>query len=316
MTAAPIELVEATLIQLRARMNREPEQAAALLVDPALHDPFDQLAEDSAVQRVQLPMRFRDLDAAHCPYLIWISQERLAERVVSRSVSLAIAEALGTVQPQGRRTVCAWLIPQRDVTPRELARALGAQAVLRDPGGRPRLVRYYDPRVADHLPRILGMRHLWRWLAGVDEWHRVAADGQLDSWLRPAAQASDPAAVVAADFWPMLERVGTINKLLSQSQSWPISDRQDLPVRLDRALQRATDCGLTAEQDQMVFAACAFTIREGFEFDPAVRQILSECRGGSMRFADAMSALNEEQLDAIAQSSDRDHSPRTSESTP
>jgi hypothetical protein len=295
----PARLSNAALLKLREALAADGSTPVVVLIDPALTDPFSQLDLAPGIRKQSLRIEYKDLDRAHQPYLLWFDSESSAEAVFNRSVGVAVFEATDAVTHESSaRSICAWITPDPDQTPLSLARALAARSTLVEPGGTRKLFRFFDPRVLDQMPRIMGSTSFWHWLGPVRAWHFVGREGELVTLSRLSHVDTEP--MIDAMVWRKLERIVAINKLLQQSRDWGVYSRSELPMQLDRYMEHAFQAGLLTEQDQMVFATCCSCISEQFFEHPVVEEILARARRGESRFADAMANLDDAQLDAIA----------------
>ena len=303
------ELTDAGIAALRAALARgDASSPVAVIIDRAVTDPLeDVLPSDEASMHV-VHIRHDDLAAERMPYLLWLNDERRAERLLNRTVRLAMEEALGNVgQARQVRSVCGWIevAPAESLQPAEggeghaLAAGIANASVARSPSGERRLLRYIDPRVLARLSALARPGQLRHLLGPVAAWHFVGPDLSLRT-LRVPLQAKPEVGFDAAQ-WAALGRMAWVNELVPQAAGWGLERTgEDLVLALDAQLARAQAAGLRTDTDCMTFATCALCVHERFDEHPAFAQALANSRSTGQSFADAAAALDETTLETIA----------------
>jgi hypothetical protein len=287
------------LLALRADLQRYPGQPVALVIDPVLDDPLDRIRPATTVARTSWRIAHPDIDEASQPYLLWFEHEHAHEQAINAAVEIAVEQALvARVRSPASRSVCAWVTPKRSTTAPELAQRWSRSAAAVDEQGLRRILRFFDPRVVSHLPRVLGSDMLSAWLGAVDVWRWIDAEGQLRSFS-PIDVVSSPSSL-SAPMWRQLKRIGWINKLLIQSSEWEVRDRDALPAQLDRYMEAASEQRLVTEQDVLIFATCCHTLHAHFYKHDQVQDIVRRANTGGPSFAVAMSMMDEHTLEALS----------------
>lgn len=304
------ELTDAGIAALRGALARDGEASSpvAVVVDRAVADPLEDALSSSEASVHPVHVRHDDLTVERMPYLLWLSDERRAERLLNRTVRLAMEEALGNVgQPRQTRSVCGWIevAPSGSAQPGEgldghaLAALIANASVARSPSGERRLLRYIDPRVLARLGALARPGQLRHLLGPVAAWHFAGPDLSLRT-LRVPLQAK-PEGGFDAEQWATLGRMAWVNELLPQAAGWGLDCSSDaLALAIDAQLARAQAVGLRTDTDCMTFATCALCVHERFDEHPAFAQALAHSRSTGQSFADAAAALDETTLETIA----------------
>lgn len=286
------------------------------IADPTAQDPcvLEALA-GGTVARVELPRIHDDIDPDLAPYLIHVSDEPRAERVVNATFALAASEALnGVDRDDNGRSVCAWLIG--DWPPRALADRLAAAARIVRPDGLPWALRYWDPRVVWHLPSVIPPM-LWHKLQKtLGEWWTLDAFNQLVTYSAPVSVAglAPPEALasmrIEPPVWDRLARIGWTNSVLRLAGGWGVIPTAQNADRVERLIARCESLGFTSEQDVMVFAACGLTSHDRFDEHPQVAAALKQSHADGQSVQSAIASFNEEFWSEIASSRWRDEASR------
>lgn len=290
-------LAEAVLARVHHACEREPQSTLYALIDQALGDPFAEALVARGYESPRMVTLAIDLIAAHRrPYLV----ELRDERVRSVSAHVAAQEYLGQLDSESGqpRSVCAWLLTDsvgggngRDVL-HSLAGRLNALAVVRSPvDGRRTVFRFWDPRLASDIARLLG--NAWHGAltdAGLVGWWCIDRDGGvavlLDSSPRSSASGAETSRwALDLKCWQALERCGWRNRIAQLLPDWCLASgalRQDP----EKIVARAAEHGLNTEDDVVQFAHCAVTLHSEFDKHPKVGAALALSRSrGSSRSA-------------------------------
>lgn len=303
------ELTDAAIGALRTALARgEAASPVAVLIDRALADPLEEALPSNNATAHVVHIRHDDLTVERMPYLLWMDDERRAERLLNRTVRLAVEEALANVgQARQMRSICAWIEisptqaaqPESAIGGATLAALIANVCVARSPSGERRLLRYFDPRVLARLGALMRPGQLRHLLGPVAAWHFVGPDLSLRT-LRVPLQTNAEAGFDAGQ-WAVLARTAWVNELLPQAAGWGLDRTGDaLALAIDAQLARAQAAGLRTDTDCMTFATCAFCVHERFDEHPAFAQALANSRSTGQSFADAAAALDEATLETIA----------------
>lgn len=280
----------------------------AILIDPTVYDPWDELCADRPVQmsRARIPVRHEDVEPGSSPYLIWIDDEECQERLISDVFRISVRECSAvSVAGRGSRSVCGWLpIPGglfRDAS--ELAVLLGTRAVVSQASERPLYFRFYDPRVMVHLDDILDASQQRALIHPLPVWLYLNDLGEMLSY-RPVDSSKGPmeAFRLRREQFPALECIAWLPDLRRQSKSWAMELPPD-DAKLMRALRTAQMRGLTVQEDCSVYAACSILLGEQFYLHAYVAGAIEEAAERPGRFASRVAGLSDEQLQEMQRSS-------------
>lgn len=281
MKAKVDEFLPQAVLTLRKALDGGP---LAIFVDPLLADPFSETEVYQAaiasgrVSLVKLPKIHPDIDPARTPYLMYIPDEVVDERLVNESLEMALLEALGGFGPERRgRSICGWVCGTPN--PQVLAFRLASIAKVIRPSGQPWPLRYWDPRVIWHLPRALGISKWNNLQNGLGAWWTFGPTRVLQKFGTDVPHASravgdnlrfDPRE------WCRLERIETINKIFALSSEWDGVVDEQCAAQIDGLLARCETWGYPTEQDKMIFAVCGLTCRPDFDLHPEINEALRE----------------------------------------
>lgn len=307
------EVTDRAIRDLRAAMQATGSSTVSVLIDPTIVDPLAhdpcvlEALERAAVCRVDLPRMHDDIDSDATPYLLHVSDEPSAERVVNATLALAASEAVEALEGIDRanhgRSVCAWILGESP--PRSLANRLADAARVIRPDGLPWVLRYWDPRVLWHLPRVMPPI-LWSNLQHqLGQWWALDSLNRLVSYSAPAGSARPEDATsmhIESPVWDRLARIGWTNTVLNLAFGWGVMPTAHNANRVERLIARCSSLGFASEQDALVFAACGLTSHDRFDEHPKVAAALtqSQADGGSVQ--SAISSFNEDFWSEIASS--------------
>lgn len=282
-----------------------------LVVDPQLADPLGESAEvrealeRRLLRRVSVPRIHDDIDPARAPYLLHSADELAIERVVNASINIAVRELHRLLGEQYRaRSVCAWICGEPD--PLAVARRLSNCARIRRPNGDSWVLRVWDPRVIAHLPRVLAPSQ-WKAVTGIsDTWYTFGIDAAFADAMTTLKGSDLPPAPhpfqLDTRTWVALERIGPINQIISLAEEWGLPVGTALMQKVDGLVKKCVELGFEAEQDLLVFAACALTSHECFDEHPLVQSALNLARRERQSLAEAVGLLPEQLWDELRSS--------------
>jgi hypothetical protein len=289
-------------IRLRELLNDRP---MAVLIDPTLADPLSESTEYrdafdvGTAKKWLLRNLHADIDPERAPYLIHLPSEAQAERLITASLRLSIDEAFGQLGADYKgRSVCAWIGQVSDAE--RLARRLAHAARVIKPDGSPWPLRFWDPRVIWHLPRVLSSDAWGALQAALGGWYTLSPANRLECFgpTDTTAVESIPSAWPApnrfnAATWGALERIGSVNKVLGVARDWGVLPTEAEATRIDQLLQRCAAWGFDSEQDALAFTACGLTSHEHFDQHPQVWAVLEEACRDRRSFASAIDEFDE-----------------------
>lgn len=275
------------------------ESCVCVLMDPLLADTQPLL--DAVEERPRHPLRIQHDDLARddAPYLLKVGPEPEHERVLELSLQLALAEqrVAATTTP-APRSICAWILIDEQHVP-SLADALSRLAIVRPPQ-RPserKIFRYWDPRVFEHLPRILGNQTLQTLLTRdvTAQWLWLDRSGRLASQVLKGGKGWQP----DVRQWQALSRIEDLNQclVLAHTQGKPAS-AQDV-TQLDSALQHAGTLGCHTSADRMSYALLSASLGAGFERHPLMTDTFRSIALGQASLSDLADAIPQQTWDRI-----------------
>ena len=304
-------LADRMLMALRTALAAAGSETVSILVDPTLSDPLmvepcvqDALTSGHAT-RIRLPHIHGDVDPDAAPYLLHAAVEPAAERVVNLSIAVAALEASQGVSKEAPgRSVCAWIIGEAN--PRATAIRLADAARIARPDGRPWYLRYWDPRVMWHLPRVLPQAQWSELQAQLGDWWALDQLNQFVSQASPrVAHKNTPAEQVTslpvmsqklrieAHAWERLSLIGVTNTVLEMAWDWGVIPTTANAQRIELMLRRCRALGFETAQDELVFCSCALTSRDDFDSHPAVSEALTAAAARRTSVAQALEPFDE-----------------------
>ncbi len=315
MTAPPEDstdkLADRALTALRSAVAATGSKTMSILVDPTLSDalivePCVQEALTSGhVTHVRLPRIHDDIDPEAAPYLLHVADEFAAERVVNISIAIAAFEAnQGASKEAPGRSVCAWIIGEEN--PRATAIRLADAARIVRPDGSPWYLRYWDPRVMWHLPRVLPQAQWSELQVQLGQWWALDQLNQFVPRTSPTvahkntgtgADTSPPVMFqrlrIDAPVWTRLSLIGVTNTVLEMAWEWGVIPTAANAQRIESMLRRCRALGFETAQDELVFCSCALTSRDDFDSHPTVNQALVAAANRKASVAEALAAFDD-----------------------
>lgn len=268
------------------------------LIDPASSDLDEATMSPIPTSRHAVPLKYRDLPSEMAPYLLkgeansdfqrsqfieWVMQGMLADRVASA--------------PRAFRFAALIMTPQ---APLNLAHSLAAAALVKDVSGATRLLRYWDPRVAQHFDRSpLCWPVLSRGVAGM--WWYVDAQGQL--LAHPTDGSTAPRSALTQEMHSALLHASDLNACIefAQPDSGKFGTGHDTWSPLTTCLRVAQDQGLKGES-RLRFAARRWQSGEPIELASRVQEILHASREADLPYETLQAELApQDWLDVITE---------------
>lgn len=296
---APEDLIysqtEAALGTLRAASAQSESPAVSIFIDPTRIDPLgDALRADDSVTCCPLTALERRFPRDKLPYIAHLPDGDRARRMLERSIEQAVREANEIADDNLRpRSVCAWIVGAAQ--PYKQAHALGLAALVIRPEKQRWPLRYWDPRVIAHLPRVLTSGQYAALRPCLSNWWSLNGGCHL----APAAP-SQPDAIGKLPLrfdvpqWQALERIEPINEFMRTAAAWGHAPGPELAKRVDEAMRRAQDRGFPSEQDLRLFAVCALMGHARFDEHPRVAASIERTRFAGETFSAAIGEFEDE----------------------
>lgn len=302
MTAAErlaLDIEDRVVLSIRTALADQKVRSVGVFIDPTLGDP---LSDESAVQealkagllmRHSLPRIHDDIDPGASPYLLYAPSEEPAERAISATVRLAVASALEGDSPLSQpRAVCAWIVGDSD--PRARAAALARVARVRRPDGEPWPLRFWDPRVLWHLPRVLRSEQWQSIESALGHWLTLDMGSSVKSFA-PSEGDRGEASSLHFDTaqWQRLQRIGAINVVLASAWEWDLLPTQRNAERIEHLLATCETLGFPSQRDGQIFVACGLTSHDRFHEHPLVGSALQQAASKGEGAATALTKFDE-----------------------
>lgn len=270
------------------------------LIDPALADPHTNLPELKECEAVPLLLQHNDLPAAMRPVLLVGKPNDALIKVAQPCFEFAAQECLNPL-PLGEpraRSMCAFI--STSLGPHELVGMLAKAAIVMDSNWKNRIVRFWDPRVIQHIeydssaPDLLPERFIGTWTfldshARVRRLTRMAGEPRPQPLARPLTDVHK--------HW--LNRVSRLNMLFEEARCAESLVGASTWRRLSQALDVADSLHLARSEDRVTFAAMRMTLGGAIELAPRVQEMLAQTRDVGVSLATLRAELSEEDKDLI-----------------
>jgi len=278
---------------------RGPGACLYVLIDPLLGDPLPDLAATEKVPVRALTIQHEDLAKEEAPYLLKVGQEQDHERLIAHTLHVALAEQkTALLESPASRSVCAWLFVNGD-DPFKLTEALSRFALITRPGtqGKRQLFRFWDPRVFQHLARILGQRTLENALADklAVQWLWLSPSGELGSHVFQDGSGWRPSLAE----WHALSRIEDLNQCLLLSETQKLMGSSEHIVNLDHALQRAAQLGCQESADRITYAVLSMSLGGPFENHALMADLFRQVARDQASLAALAEAIEQDAWDRI-----------------
>jgi hypothetical protein len=298
------QLCERAVLALRASAGERP---LSVFIDPTLADLLGEtyranLQTPSApdwgrARVVKLAPIHADFGRERTPYLLHLPSEALGEHVTSAALRVALAEALGEYGPHyTARSVCGFILGDDD--PEQTAYVLARLAHVIRPNYRPWYLRYWDPRVLWHLPRVLPSA-LWQRIAAAlgGRWYVVDALNYAFARVPPAdpGYLGDDLSQVPCltdETWLRLQLIGSNNRMLAIARDWGLEPTPVAAQRTETLLLQARTMGFSPEDEGIVFAAAGLTSHDLFYLHPRVAELLRAAAQHKTPLSEALAHLD------------------------
>lgn len=261
------------------------QQYCDVLIDRMAGFPFQEEIEaldERVAPRCALADPIFDDAPAQAPLLVRLPATELP--LIEQILAQAIADASNpSVQT---RPICAFVFSQAD--PSRLAAQLTRSLNVRVEGRGAIYFRFFDPRVAHHLARILTPGQLGGIFPGIRHWAYVDPAGRLRIADHAAAPAGLFAPTLTSAQWQALERIESFNlavRLLRQA-GHALDDTTEQTIH--RALQAAHAAGLVSSADQATYAAWSVVHGDAFRLRPGLEASIGMATDNGIPLADVL----------------------------
>lgn len=176
---------------------------------------------------------------------------------------------------------CGWLVSRYPC--RTLATYLSKQLSQQDREGNPALLRFYDPRVLQQLPRILDPWQLSALLGPVDRWVYLDKEHGVREIAPHRGQRHLGRLHLTTKQWQAIHRIGQINRCLERYWALPEEDQQASVTDslVDNLLVAAYANGLTERTDMTAFVLHGLVSHVEFHRHPLMQNLLRQVGGSS-----------------------------------
>ncbi|WP_269791117.1 DUF4123 domain-containing protein [Stenotrophomonas sp. Iso1] len=277
----------ATLEALRTKVFRAGQ--AYLFVDPTMGTPWDR-SGDSEVEpyrEITLELRAFQFPSQLCPFLVPL------RNAIGGFFDHSFEQAwVQCAKPHLPYPICGWI--NSDLSVNELRAHLVSQMTRRE-DGKPWLLRFYDPRVAQHMTAFVDRGFH---LEGLSNWWFLGSTGHLRTLpVGDIGMLSE----LPKDAITRLDWLRVINHV---SADWLIHTGGGAVEndRLYDAVRAAAEAGLSPlqEADCIAFILHRCLVHSQIEQHPIVAVWLAEARSGRCHYVDAAACATPEVWNEIA----------------
>lgn len=260
---------------------------AYLFVDPMMGTPWRRSEKDvdGAYRELILDLRTFELPVSLCPFVVPLQDS------IGGFFDESFEHAWGQwAQPQRPYPVCAWF--STDLQESELRRSLASQITRWEDTGR-WLLRFYDPRVAQHM---IGFVDSGFCLEGVNGWWYIDSRGGLET-----LPCGDQEHQFSATAVRRLDWLRVVNQASTDWMTYAESDNVDFE-RLYDAVHAVSKVGLSQlqEADCIAFILHRCLIHDQIEKHPKVAAWLADASQGGSHYVDASACASTETWKEIA----------------
>ncbi len=273
-------------------------------INPAQTDVF---ADNPLVQerRVIVPISHARFDVQFAPYLVALDLSTSGDSdLLEQSVQIAYeAWELPSLQAYAGQTIAGWIVSH--TTPQKIARYWADQTHLHNVGQLTKLLRFHDPSVREWLwpaltelqqTKLLGPAEV---LIGISRQKRMMLHSQSSAFDK----TDNTKLRLSEEQWLEVDDYAVLHEAwLAQASQEPPEWRHILPqnwqVRIFKALQKATQYGITDEQDRVLFAQHAIQIGPDFHAHPSLKDVWLKTREGGF-YGGAIEAVTGQSCTAL-----------------
>ncbi|WP_157956723.1 DUF4123 domain-containing protein [Salinicola halimionae] len=195
---------------------------------------------------------------------------------------------------------CGWITTKQACT--TAAAYLGRQLAPATPDKKPALLRFYDPRVLEQLPRILLPWQLSALLGPIDRWVYLDTEGRLRCLEPHADQRRLGSLKLTTEQWRAIQRVGQINRCRELYRTLPgtMGLRKAPSESVDALIVTAQEVGLRERQELATFVLHGLTTHHDFYRHPIMRALLDKL-GGRLNYMGLTNQLSDADWEAISE---------------
>jgi len=268
-----------------------------VLIDPMAGNPFEEeikAFDSKIVQQCRLMDRLFVDSQAQAPYLVRLplSEAVLLEKFLAQAIEETIDPSVHT------RAICAFIFsPLEQATlGKRLTRQLSAK--VQDFGDI--YFRYFDPRVMQQLPCILGAEQLAGILHGVRLWGYVSWPGQFNVIQEPSTENYPTTPAFTMPQWEAMERIALINATLHTLQSAEVALTEDADQCIDAHLKTARAAGIPVAADQVTYATYSMKVGDEFTRHPDLPKSIAITMQSKVPLADVLEQKFGHPLQSVA----------------
>ncbi|GHB31351.1 DUF4123 domain-containing protein [Salinicola rhizosphaerae] len=168
---------------------------------------------------------------------------------------------------------CGWITTRQART--TVAGYLGKRLAPVTPDQKPALLRFYDPRVLEHLTRILLPWQMSALLGPIDRWVYLDMEGRLRCLEPHVDQRRLGDLKLTAEQWCAIRRIGQVNRCRELYRTLPGSaGRQKAsPSDVDALVVAAQEAGLRERQDTATFVLHGLMTHSDFYRHPIMQAL-------------------------------------------
>ena len=273
------ELADVAHRAMSKDVSRDARVRRYWLIDPMIVDPIETLPQPGDSQIVSIPIRHVDIAADALPYLLCAHREDSLAKLMPIYLERAASEclcAIGGGEPRAR-SLCGCV--ETTLSPDVLAKALAAAAIVLDSTRRPRIFRFWDPRVLQHI--VLGGVRLDAWVAGfIGRWsfldgfghHRELRVGEGESDFVDRRRTLS----TADERW--LDELSDLNALFEMNACHALDTSEGVWSTLRESRGAPTGLRFDDRRSRLAFASMRWQSRLPIEASSRLQEILKRAR--------------------------------------
>jgi Domain of unknown function (DUF4123) len=292
----PADTWQACVQTLHKHVHQTASDQCILWVNPAQSDMF----EGNALvleRRVRVPIQHPRFDQQFAPYLLGLDVSASADSdLLEQSVQAAFqAWELPSLQAYSGQPICGWIITSSPA--RVLANYWAGYVHLHAVGTLTKLLRFHDPGVREWLWPTLSALQQTQLLGSAKQLIGINRQQQLMLHSQPdvVAQTDSKKLRLTNEQWLDIEDYAVLHEAWLAQASAQATEENDadhaiawlrkLPVNwqapIFKALQKASQYGITDPQDRALFAQHALQIGTEFHTHVALKDVWHKTRAGA-----------------------------------
>lgn len=177
-----------------------------------------------------------------------------------------------------------------------MVRHLGRRLLIKNTTGEQLFLRFYDPRVFEHLRWIFTPAQLASLMGPADVWCWQDRAGQWQCELRPELKTYS--LILEPQQLLSLGRIGILNRILKKLHRREPSNALDITSvrQIESWLRRALDDGLSEAADLQLYVFQALKFGADIHRHPTLANALQTVRMGHSTYVGACLRINDEEL--------------------